>query len=264
MNRRKFIHTAAASAATVGLTQSNTLQADHHNEAKSPKLLEWRHWQIESASNRAIVDRFLKNAAIPALNKNGIKPVGVFYPQAKDGEQDHSIYALVPHQSLESYYNIRRELSGDGSFLENGQEYLSTPKGSPAYTRIESTLMRPFDGYPDVKTPRTGERIFELRVYESHNEMKAALKVEMFNSGEFDIFDRVGLDSVFCGEALSGPGLPNLTYLVAYKNMEERKEAWARFSKDPQWQVLRKNERFADTVSKIHQTFLNPAPYSQI
>ena len=264
MNRRQFIHSAAASAATVGLTQSHQLKADHHNEAKSPKLLEWRRWHIESASKRAIVDRFLKNAAVPALNRNGIKPVGVFHPQPKDGEQDHSIYALIPYPTLESYYDVRRTLSEDNGLFENGQEYLTTPKGNPAYTRIESTLMRPFDGYPDVKIPRTGERIFELRVYESHNELKAGLKVEMFNSGEFDIFENVGLDSVFCGEALSGPDLPNLTYLVAYKDMEERKAAWGRFSKDPDWQVLRKNERYADTVSKIHQTFLKPAPYSQI
>ncbi len=264
MNRRQFIHSAAATAATVGLTQSSTALANHHNESKNPKLLEWRRWHIESAANRAIVDRFLKNAALPALNRLGIKPVGVFHAQSKSGEEDHSVYALIPYPSFDSYYDLRRNIGEDGGFLEGGQEYLSTPKGSPAYTRIESTLMRPFEGYPGVKIPRTGERIFELRVYESHNESKAALKVEMFNSGEFDIFENVGLDSVFCGEALTGPGLPNLTYLVAYKDMEERKAAWGRFSKDPDWQVLRKNERYADTVSKIHQTFLNPAPYSQI
>ena len=119
MNRRQFIHTAAASAATVGLTQSNKLQADHHNEGKSPKLLEWRRWHIESEDNRATVDRFLKKAAIPALNRHGIKPVCVFYPQAGEVEQDHSIYALIPFPTLESYYEIRRELSGDGGFLEN-------------------------------------------------------------------------------------------------------------------------------------------------
>lgn len=264
MNRRQFIHSAAASAATVGLTQSHKLNADHHNEAKNPKLLEWRRWHIESASKRAIVDGFLKNAAIPALNRQGIHPVGVFHPQPKDGKDDYDVYALIHYPTLESYYDMRRSLSGDSGLIENGQAYLTTPKGNPAYTRIESTLMRPFDGYPHVKIPRTGERIFELRVYESHNEQKAALKVEMFNSGEFDIFENVGLDSVFCGEALSGPGLPNLTYLVGYKDMAERKAAWGRFSKDPDWQVLRKNERYADTVSKIHQTFLNPAPYSQI
>lgn len=264
MNRRQFIHSATASAAALGMTQSHQLKADHHNEAKSPKLLEWRRWHIESASKQAMVDRFLKNAAIPALNRQGIKPVGVFHSQPEDGEEDHSIHALIPYPTLESYYDMRRTLSEDSGLVENGQEYLSTPKGDPAYTRIESTIMRPFDDYPYVKIPRTGERIFELRVYESHNEQKAALKVEMFNSGEFDIFKNVGLDSVFCGEALSGPGLPNLIYLVAYSDMAERKAAWTRFSKDPDWQVLRKNKRYADTVSKIIQTFLKPAPYSQI
>lgn len=264
MNRRTFLHTAAATAVTAGVTQSNPLLAASKTGAKSPALLEFRKWHIESEEGHKIVDRQLRDAAIPALNRIGIKPVGVFYPEAKDGEKDLSIYALVPYPSFEDYYNIRRTLGSDGTFLNDAQEYLSTPQKKPAYSRIESSLFRPFDGYPDVKIPRTGERIFELRVYESHNELKAALKVEMFNSGEFDIFERVGLDSVFCGEALTGPGLPNLTYMVAYKDMEERKTAWQRFSKDPGWQELKKVERYKGTVSKIHQTYMVPAPYSQI
>jgi hypothetical protein len=264
MNRRTFLQTAAATAVTAGITQSNPLHAASKTGAKSPAVLEFRKWNIETAEGRGIVDRHLQHAAIPALNRLGIKPLGVFYPQAKEGETDHSVYALIPYPTFEDYYNIRRTLGSDGTFLNDAQEYLSTPQKNPSYTRIESSLFRPFDDYPDVKIPRTGERIFELRVYESHNEMKAALKVEMFNSGEFDIFERVGLDSVFCGEALTGPGLPNLTYMVAYKDMEERKAAWDRFGKDPGWQELRQVERYKGTVSKIHQTYLVPASYSQI
>jgi hypothetical protein len=264
MNRRQFFNAAALGGVSVGTLSSISLMADHH-EGLPPKLLEWRRWHIGSLEKRGMVDRYLKEAAIPGLNRLGIKPVGVFYPKQDEGvDQDYSIYALVPFPSFEDYYNIRRVMGSDDTFLADASEYLGTPKGDPAFLRMESTLMRPFDGYPDVKKPREGERIFELRVYESHNEAKAALKVEMFNSGEFDIFNNVGLDSVFCGEALSGPGLPNLIYLVGYKDMKERKAAWGRFSKDPDWQVLRKNDRYKDTVSKIHQTFLVPASYSQI
>jgi len=261
MNRRSFIQSATLTAASAGMLANPQLLGDHHQNGHAPKLLEWRQWKVDSAAKRSLIDRQLQQAALPALNRAGIQPIGVFYPQ---DQEDHSIYALVPFPSFESYYNMRRLLEEDEAFMQASQEYLGTPKNDPAYSRIESTLMRPFDGYPDVKIPRKGERIFELRVYESHNEAKAALKVEMFNSGEFDIFEKVGLDSVFCGEALSGPNLPNLTYLVAYKDMEERKAAWGRFSSHPDWDKLKVVERYKDTVSKIHQTFLNPAPYSQI
>lgn len=265
MNRRTFLQAATLTGASASLVSSSDLMADHHLGGHSPKLLEWRQWKVESVEKRALIDRQLQHAAIPALNRAGIQPVGVFYPQASEGQgDDYSIYALIPFPSFDAYYEMRRVLGEDAAFMQASEEYLSTPKNDPAYTRIETTLMRPFDGYPDVKVPRKGERIFELRVYESHNEAKAALKVEMFNSGEFDIFANVGLDSVFCGEALSGPNLPNLTYLVAYKDMEERKAAWSRFSKDPDWQKLKGVERYKDTVSKIHQTYLMPAAYSQI
>ena len=124
--------------------------------------------------------------------------------------------------------------------------------------------MRAFTGVPTVQIPRTGERIFELRVYESHNELKAQLKIEMFNVAELAIFKKVGLDPVFFGETLVGANLPNLTYMLGYKDMEEHDRAWKAFLEDPDWIVLKDQERYRDTVSKIINRFLKPTGYSQI
>ena len=76
------------------------------------------------------MDRFLKNAAIPALNRQGIKPVGVFHSQPEDGEEDHSIHALIPYPTLESYYDMRRTLSEDSGLVENGHLHFR-----PSYLR---------------------------------------------------------------------------------------------------------------------------------
>ena len=46
---------------------------------------------------------------------------------------------------------------------------------------------------PDPKRPR----LFNLRIYESHNERAAATKIHMFENGEIEIFKKVGLTPVF-------------------------------------------------------------------
>jgi len=50
-----------------------------------------------------------------------------------------------------------------------------------------------------------GERIFELRLYESHTEEHARRKVDMFNDGEIQLMKDVELGPVFFGETIVGP-----------------------------------------------------------
>lgn len=261
IKRRTFLTATSGAALAATVTSSlSRAQADHHGGHQ--QTLEWRKWTIETKGQRQLVDRFLKNAAIPALNRQGCKPIGVFYDL--DNADDLSIYMLTPFKSLAAFTGAQEALGQDSNFMENAYEYLQTSKQEPGYQRIETTLMTAFAEFPTVQVPLSGERIFELRVYESHNELKGVLKVEMFNEAELDIFEKIDLKSVFYGQAIAGANLPNLTYMVAYKNREERKAVWGRFGKHPDWQVLKNNERYKDTVSNIRATFLKPAPYSQI
>ncbi|MCA9167369.1 MAG: NIPSNAP family protein, partial [Planctomycetales bacterium] len=162
------------------------------------------------------------------------------------------------------WLTVGDRLTQDSEFLENAREYLSTEKNKPAYKRIETQLMVAFEGFPTVQTPLTGDRLFEMRVYESHNEYKAKLKVEMFNVHEFDIFKRVGLNGVFFGESIAGGKLPNLTYMVAHESMASHDRAWKAFSEDAGWLQVKELERYKDTVSHIIKTYLKPTAYSQI
>jgi hypothetical protein len=192
-----------------------------------------------------------------------IGPVGVFTELTPAAGL--SIYTLTPFNALEDWLSLGERLVVDQQFLAAAEDYLSVAKDAPAYERIENQLMIAFAGYPRVKTPRTGERVFELRTYESHSEVQAKLKIEMFNEGgELKIFENVGLDGVFFGETLVGSNLPNLTYMLAYQDMAEHERAWQAFRSDPEWMQLREQERYRDTVSKIINRFLKPADYSQI
>ena len=79
-------------------------------------------------------------------------------------------------------------------------------------------------------------------------------------------FREVGLNPVFFGQALTGEKMPNLTYMLVFKNDDERKAAWKRFGAHPLWQQLRKMEEYSDKaiLSGITNLPLVAADYSQV
>jgi hypothetical protein len=121
-----------------------------------------------------------------------------------------------------------------------------------------------FDGLPKMITPQSGPRMFEVRTYEGYSEDAVKRKIKMFNDEEFTIFNRVKLNPVFFGEVISGKNLPALTYMVTFKNIEERDANWKAFFADPDWLRILKDPQYANTVSRIYKTYLEPTPYSQV
>lgn len=264
MQRRDFLKTSFAASGAVGLSAIGQAQADHHGGGH--EHYELRHWHIPTAEKKAVVDRFLKNAVMPAAKRINLGPIGVFHsadhPKNNKAEQ-HDIWALTPFKNAQEFFS-RDEKLVDDVFVEAADEYLNSQKTDPAYTRITSSFMRAFNGKPKLEIPIKGNRIFELREYQSHNELKAQLKVQMFNEGEIDIFNATGLKSVFFGQTLIGPDIPNLTYMLVYEDQAMRGKNWQAFLKHPDWDRMKNMEIYKDTVSKIVARFFDPAPYSQI
>jgi hypothetical protein len=46
--------------------------------------------------------------------------------------------------------------------------------------------------------------------------------------------------------------------------MEERDKGWSVFVADPEWKKLVADPQYANTISKIRNTFLVPTSYSQV
>jgi hypothetical protein len=136
------------------------------------------------------------------------------------------------------------------------------------YVRYERTILRAFAGHPRLEAPPESKagHIFELRTYESDNAATLKKKIEMFNSGEAGIFQRLGMNPVFFGEALVGSKLPHLSYMLAYEDLAARDRLWKAFGADPEWQKLRATPGLsdADIVSNIGNVILRPASISDI
>jgi hypothetical protein len=261
MKRRDFLASSLAASATFASGGAANAQ---ENKPAARDYYELRFYQITNASNLKLMHSFLREAAIPALNRLGIKPVGVFNTVV--GPISPSLHVLLPHRSMESVATLEERLRADEEFVKVGEEFLNAPASNPVYIRYESSLMKAFGCHPQITVPPKGKRMFELRTYESSSKNYNLNKVEMFCSGEVDIFIRSGFHPVFFGEKLIGERMPNLTYMLSIGSMEERDKAWAAFSSDPQWKKLTSSPKFSPgpNVVNITNYFLAPLPYSQI
>ena len=220
--------------------------------------------QVSTAKLR-ILDDYLSAALLPAYERRGIGPVGVFRPVY--GGLSASTFVLVPHPDGSSALESRERLFADPAFLERAASFLRAPIADPAYVRMESSIMRAFAEIPRLELPddRDDGRLFELRIYESHCMTAHRKKIAMFNEGgEIGIFRRVGLRPMMFGATLFGARMPNLAYILAFRDMAHRDAAWEDFKADPQWVKLRDDPQYADTVSSITDLILRPTPYSGI
>ena len=269
MKRRDFVATTLAATSLLGL-KSALFAADETNPEKimESEFYELRIYTLSADAEPTMLHDFLHGAAIPAWNRLGSQPIGVFSP--RDAGATPLLYVLIPHASLRSVSERNRQLSADAEYLRAGADYLALPATHPAYVRYESSLSRAFDGMPRLVLPPFSiaktARLFELRSYESHNETAAQTKIAMFNNGEIDIMQRVGLGPVFYGEVLAGTRLPRLTYLLSAEDNASHRQHWGAFGKDAAWKKLSAIPENADAriVSKINSTFLVPTDYSQI
>jgi NIPSNAP protein len=273
MNRRDFVAaTLAAGGALLGRDAVGAAQAGATGSApaRSPEYYELRRYHLRRGPQTKIVDDYWRLAALPALQRAGVGPVGAF--NVMIGADSPSLYVLLVHPTLDSFASLPARLAADTEYQSAGAAYLNAAATDPAFVRLNSSLMRAFEGIPKLELPFGGgengrkPRIFELRTYESHSEKAAKKKIEIFNTAEIAIFRRAGMHPVFFGETIAGSNMPNLTYMLVYENMAAHDTQWAAFSADPEWRKISTTPGNTDPeiVANISNTYLRPAAYSQI
>lgn len=262
MERRDFLKAAAATAAVSGLGIREVAAQQPQRE-----FYELRVYEQLIGNRKNVLNDYLAKAAIPAWNRTGVRPVGVF--TVVYGANALNLYVLIPYPTLDSFLSTPAKLAADAAYQKAAAEYLGTSIDNPAYTRYESSLLWAFKNVPKLRVP--GEtagnkpRLFELRCYESHNEAVALKKIEMFNDGgEIALFDKLGIRPVFFGQTLIGRRQPNLVYMVVHPDMAARDKVWDEFGKSEGWNKLRNEPQYLNAVSATDVKFLRPAAYSQI
>jgi hypothetical protein len=269
VQRRDFLASSLLASAFAGGTSSaNLLGRARAATGASREYYELRHYHIFRGPQVKLAHDFFEHALVPAVNRLGLSPVGVF--NVDIGPESPGIYVLIPSTSAETLLTLEPRLNRDAAYLEAGSAFLSASGAQPAYVRRDSSLMVAFEGKPRLSVPpATAEhrpRLFELRTYESPTDRDHVRKVEMFNSGEFDVFEKAGFWQVFYGDTLIGSRLPNLTYMLGFEDLADRVRKWDAFRSAPEWKKLSTDPKYAfeEIVSNITNVILSPAPYSQI
>ena len=265
MQRRQFL---AASLATSALAITREATAQSANAAGAREFYQIRQYKLESGPQPKLTSSYFADALIPALTKLGFGPIGAF--SADFGTETPTYYLVIPGSSAEALVTADLHLAENADFLKAAEPFWSAPSSSPAFQRVESSLLIAFEGWPKLTltaaSATKSKRIFQMRTYESPSYRDHVNKVEMFHKGEFDIFKTAGFTSVFYGDMLIGPRMPCLTYMLSLENLEELNTKWAAFGGNPDWKKLSSDPRYAfePTVSNITNLVLSPLGASQI
>ena len=268
MNRRAFVKRSVSAAAVAGGLNAPGYSQQQAANAQAREYYELRQYYVQSGRQQKLTDAFLKDAFIPALNRFGIAPVGVF--DLTIGPVTPTFYVLIAAASVDTLATLESRLGQDSEYLKAGAPFLTSPADQAPFIRIESSLMVAFEGWPKLKLPaatrENKERIFELRTYESPSDQDHRRKVEMFNNGEYDVFEKAGFSQVFYGDVLVGSRLPCLTYMLGFTDLADRTSKWNAFRDAPEWKKLSGSPRYAfeTIVSNITNLILSPTTYSQI
>ncbi len=226
-------------------------------------------YTIKDKAQENTMDKYLKNAYLPALHKAGISTVGVFKPIETDAAAGTKIFVFIPLKDLNQINVLDEKLLKDQQYQNAASEYMNAQYDNPPFQRIQSILIKAFPekphfSVPNHKTPAS-DQIYELRSYQGPTEKLWRQKVKMFNQGgEIGIFTELNFNAVFYGGVISGADMPNLMYMTSFSDMESNKAHWDAFRTHPDWEKLKNEPEYANTVSHIDKWLCHPAEYSDI
>lgn len=234
---------------------------------KNRQFYEMRVYRFKNEAQKTLTETYLRTAALPALNRAGVSPVGVF--NEADPKDGFKLYVLIPYRSLDQMAQVTDKLATDATYQQAASAYLNAPYNEPAYDRIESSLLRAFPHWPTLKVPTTSTpkpaRVYEYRIYQSSTEKTGLKKIEMFDTGgEIDIFVRLGFNPVFFSQTIVGGKLPNLAYMTTFDSRESRDAHWKAFGSDPEWKRISALPEYQNVMTTSETHFLTPTEYSQI
>lgn len=259
MDRRNFLGASAAGLAAGAASAA---------ESASNQYFELREYKLRYSHARQPqrLREFFEKEHLPMTKRVGAAAAGYF--DVYLGEESPRVFSLVVHDSLARMQETIEAQRADKAWVKAAAEFDAEPR--PAFDRVESRLLRAFDGMPKIEIPEIKAdkppRFFDLRTYQAETFSDVAEKINMFNTEEIAIFRKTGVNPVFFGETIVGSKMPNLTYLVWYDDVAARSKAWEAFLAHPDWIRIRSKPGWGneDIVSDVGNTHLRPLPFSPI
>lgn len=106
--------------------------------------------------------------------------------------------------------------------------------------------------------------IYEERIYKI---MPGRLPdiLNRFTNHAVSLFEKHGFQLVGFWQTVVGPSSHELTYLLAFDDLNHRERAWDAFMSDPAWiEAKAESERNGPLVADVANRILTPTPFSPI
>ena len=259
MHRRNFLTTSSAAGLAAGSAAAAKPDSD------SNQIFEVRCYRLRysKADQYGRLTGFLESEHLPMSERQGIVQA---YFRVTLGEFTPRVYTLSVYDSLADMGEKMEAKQADKAWSKAAMEFGS--RAEPAYDRVESWLLRAFDGMKSIEAPEPPEKLraYDLRVYEQETFRDTQEKMRMFNEEEIQIFRDCGIHPLFFGATIVGSHMPSLTYMSYYADMDARSKAWSTFGGSDAWNRIKNrpgwsNAEIVSTVSNIHLAGL---PFSPI
>jgi len=284
MKRREFFTVGSAGLAALATTATASAQVRDRliplgnrttrpNAPQAPRqFIEVRKYTIKDADKRAVLVDILDKALVPALNRQGLRPVGVFMPIQRETPLEreakfaNNVFVVIPHRTTNTFVSTAARLRADSVYMRDAAPIFETTSRDPVYTDCETFLLHGFPTLPGVEVPDLGpNRVFELRLYRSFNIERNEAKIHMFDEGgELPLFREVGLNPIFFGDIVAGTRMPAFLYMIGCSSLDNHAAVWRTFVNHPKWIAMRDLPEYADTATEIDSIVLTPSPGSQI
>ena len=146
MKRREFLKSSITATSVGALASTLQVSAAGPGASASPEFYELRLYHLRRGPKQKLFDDFYQHAAIPAMGRAGIGPVGVFNVMV--GPDSPTMHVLIPHESFESFATANERVRADPEYKTAGAAFINAPATDAAYVRVESSLLRAFTGVP--------------------------------------------------------------------------------------------------------------------
>lgn len=273
MKRRNFLvglGSVAGLAGAAGCASVKTGAQTCGKKGCERELIEVKTYTCSNVAKRDALLKIFDAALIPALNRQGIKNVGVFWASAKENGDnaayENNVFVVIPHSDMRSVLEGDQRLLADAQYMKDAAAIFSAPMNDPLYDACATSLLHGFATCPRVKkVTDSPDRLMQLRVYNSYTIERNLKKISMFeDGGEIAIFRACGMEPMFFGHALAGDRLPNLTYMLGFANKATQDEGWKKFRDHPAWLKLKADPQYKDTSNKILNIVMRPSKGSQL
>jgi len=238
--------------------------------AAEREWIDLKRYACGSVEKRDTLMALFDQALIPALNRQGVKKVGIFWTDETLSKGLTNLYTtvfvLASFTDLQKAVDMERQLLADPVYMKDAAALFTAPVKNPMVESCSDDLFQAFATCPSVvQVSSAPDRVFQLRIYNSYTPERNAKKISMFEAGgEIGVFRACGMPPVFFGEAIAGQYLPNLTYLLAFENEAVKEASWKKFMSHPDWLALKADKQYKDTATKIQNIILKPSKGSQL